>query len=344
MNEPSSRRILVTGAAGFIGCNLVRRLLSEGHSVLSVDSLTYAGRKDSLPEWGAGSRHEFLEADIGDTAKMQEALGRFAPQWIFNLAAETHVDRSIDDPTVFFQTNVLATVNLLGATLFYWNALPENEKNDFRFIHISTDEVFGQLAEDGKFSENSHYQPRSPYSASKAAADHAVRAWQATYGLPTIITHCANNYGPFQNPEKLIPLVITRLLRGETIPVYGKGLQIRDWIYVADHCAALLRVAQRAAIGESYVIGAEQECRNIDLVEKICDLVEELSPPGAKISDAKSQIRFVVDRPGHDFRYALDSSKIQRDLGWKPRSNFDEGLRETVIWYLENPKFWESEV
>ncbi len=335
MSDPlPRRRILITGGAGFIGSHLVRKLLNEGHTVLNVDLLTYAGNLDSLAGCMDHAGHEFLKADICEENLMMEAISSFRPDWIFHLAAETHVDRSIDGPSRFFQTNVLGTVSLLKAATSHWESLPDGGKADFRFIHTSTDEVFGSSPEGESFSESSSYEPGSPYSASKAASDHAVRAWGNTYGLPAIVTNCSNNYGPSQFPEKLIPVVITNAIRGLPVPVYGQGLQIRDWLHVEDHCDALAVTALRGKVGETYVISGNDEWRNIDLVETILGIIKQ-------VADIRPQIQFVEDRKGHDFRYSLDSTKIRAELGWSPSRNSSDGFRETVGWYLRNRDWWE---
>ena len=333
-DTPPCRRILVTGGAGFIGSHLVRKLLNEGHTVLNVDLLTYAGNLDSLAGCMDHAGHEFLKADICEENLMMEAISSFRPDWIFHLAAETHVDRSIDGPSRFFQTNVLGTVSLLKAATSYWESLSEEKKPDFRFIHTSTDEVFGSAGEGESFNETSPYVPGSPYSASKAASDHAVRSWGNTYGLPVIVTNCSNNYGSFQFPEKLIPVVITNALRGIPVPVYGQGLQIRDWLHAEDHCDALALTALRGKVGETYVISGNDEWRNIDLVETIFGIIKQ-------VADVRPQIQFVEDRKGHDFRYSLDSTKIRTELGWSPSINSSDGFRETVGWYFRNRDWWE---
>ncbi|MFM2196921.1 MAG: dTDP-glucose 4,6-dehydratase [Verrucomicrobiota bacterium] len=330
------KSVLVTGAAGFIGVNLVRKLLLDGHKVLSADALTYAGRKESLGGCLLDRNHEFIRLDITDHEATAAVVTAFSPDWIFHLAAETHVDRSITGPMDFLKTNVLGTGNLLQATLAHWKGMEAARAEDFRFVHVSTDEVFGTLEEDcGGFTETSPYRPRSPYAASKAGSDHAVRAWGITYGLPVIVTNSTNNYGPCQFPEKLIPTVITRALNGQKIPVYGDGRQSRDWIHVEDHCRALGKVAMAGKVGETYLIGGRNEWRNIDLVALLCDLVAEVAGTG----DRRGLIEFVTDRPGHDFRYAVDDSKTRDALGWKPERDFMEGLRETVEWYCSHPEF-----
>jgi dTDP-glucose 4,6-dehydratase len=330
------KSVLVTGAAGFIGVNLVGKLLADGHKVLSADALTYAGRKESLGECLHDTNHSFTKLDITDHEATADLVSAFSPDWIFHLAAETHVDRSITEPMNFLKTNVLGTGNLLQAALSHWKGMEAARAEGFRFVHVSTDEVFGSLEEgSGVFTETSPYCPRSPYAASKAGSDHAVRAWGITYGLPVIVTNSTNNYGPYQYPEKLIPTVITRALKGLRIPIYGDGRQSRDWIHVEDHCRALGKVASAGKVGETYLIGGRNEWRNIDLVSLICDLVAEVAGTG----DRRGLIEFVTDRPGHDFRYAVDDSKIRTELGWKPERDFMEGLRATVEWYCSHPDF-----
>jgi dTDP-glucose 4,6-dehydratase len=329
------KRVLVTGGAGFIGANFVRMLLSRGYQVLTLDALSYAGNIDSLGEFLHHPKHHFIKLDILDDVALKESLLEFSPDWIFHLAAETHVDRSIKSSMGFLKTNVLGTANLLQAAYEYFVELTGSVKDGFRFIHISTDEVFGSVEGDGSFAEDSPYRPRSPYSASKASSDHLVRVWNHTYGLPVILTNGSNNYGPYQHPEKLIPKVITNALRGHKIPVFGQGLQVRDWIHVDDQCEALLLAAQNGKLGETYLIGGGNEWRNIDLVQTLCLLLEEEA-------GILPDIEFIQDRPGHDFRYSIDSSKISRELGWKPSRSFTEGLRDTVLWYLNNRPWWEK--
>ncbi|MBB2496864.1 dTDP-glucose 4,6-dehydratase [Aquipseudomonas ullengensis] len=332
-------RILVTGGAGFIGSALVRHILRQTeHSVLNLDKLTYAGNLESLASVENNSRHQFVQADIGDRETVSRVLAEFQPDAIMHLAAESHVDRSIDGPGEFIQTNIVGTYNLLEATRTYWSGLPEARKHAFRFHHISTDEVYGDLhGVDDLFTETTPYAPSSPYSASKAASDHLVRAWQRTYGLPVLLTNCSNNYGPFHFPEKLIPLVILNALDGKPLPVYGDGLQVRDWLFVEDHARALLKVVSEGQVGETYNIGGHNEQKNIDVVRAICALLEELAPhKPAGLARYEDLITFVKDRPGHDQRYAIDAGKIERELGWVPQETFASGLRKTVQWYLDN--------
>jgi len=331
--------ILVTGGAGFIGSALVRHLIGRtGHRVLNVDKLTYAGNLESLNEVADHPRYRFVQADICDGARMAALLREFAPDVVMHLAAESHVDRSIDGPSAFIETNVVGTCTLLEAVRAYWDGLPAQRRARFRFHHISTDEVFGDLTPtDPPFTEQTPYDPSSPYSASKAASDHLVRAWHRTYGLPVVVTNCSNNYGPYHFPEKLIPLTILNAIEGRPLPVYGDGAQVRDWLFVEDHARALLRVARDGRVGETYNIGGNSERRNIDVVRAICDLLDELRPPeGLPFSSHHELITFVADRPGHDRRYAIDAGKIARELGWRPSECFESGLRKTVCWYLEH--------
>jgi len=334
-------RILITGGAGFIGSALVRHLIQNtDHEVLNYDKLTYAGNLESLHSIATvkASHYEFVQADIVDQAKVSEVLARFQPHAIMHLAAESHVDRSIDGPSEFIQTNIVGTYSLLEATRGYWLTLPADERAAFRFHHISTDEVYGDLhGVDDLFTETTPYAPSSPYSASKAASDHLVRAWHRTYGLPVVVTNCSNNYGPFHFPEKLIPLVILNALAGKPLPVYGNGLQVRDWLFVEDHARALLKVVTEGVVGETYNIGGHNEQKNIDVVRGICALLEELAPQRPEgVTNYADLITYVVDRPGHDQRYAIDAGKIERELGWTPEETFESGLRKTVQWYLDN--------
>ena len=336
-----SKRILVTGGAGFIGSAVVRHIIREtAHQVLVVDKLTYAGNLDSLTPVSNDPRYAFVRADVGDAPKVRELFESFQPDAVMHLAAESHVDRSIDGPGEFIQTNVLGTFTLLQAALGFWRTLPETKRPDFRFHHISTDEVFGSLGDEGLFCETTAYDPRSPYSASKAASDHLVRAWHHTYGLPVVLTNCSNNYGPYHFPEKLIPLIIINALEGLKLPVYGKGANVRDWLYVDDHARALLAAVTEGTVGETYCVGGRNEKTNLDVVETICALMDELAP-SVRIGPRNALITFVPDRPGHDLRYAIDASKIARQLGWEPRETFDSGLRKTVEWYLANRTWWE---
>ena len=332
-------RILVTGGAGFIGSALIRHLIKNtAHEVLNLDKLTYAGNLESLQSIATDTRYEFVQADIVDQAAVSAIIERFQPQAIMHLAAESHVDRSIDGPSDFIQTNIVGTYSLLEAARAYWSTLQEPAKSAFRFHHISTDEVYGDLhGVDDLFTEATPYAPSSPYSASKAASDHLVRAWNRTYGLPVMLTNCSNNYGPFHFPEKLIPLVILNALAGKPLPVYGNGLQVRDWLFVEDHARALLKVVTEGVVGETYNIGGHNEQKNIDVVRGICALLEELAPEHPTgVAQFADLITFVQDRPGHDQRYAIDASKIERELGWVPEETFETGLRKTVQWYLDN--------
>lgn len=334
-------KILITGGAGFIGSNLVHLALEEGHQVIVLDKLTYAGNLDSLSDIENHPAFSFIRGDIADSALVSKILEDHNPQAVMNLAAESHVDRSIDGPEDFIQTNIVGTFRILESCRYHWNALPKEGKDAFRFLHVSTDEVFGSLGQEGYFTESTSYAPNSPYSASKASSDHLVRAYNRTYGLPTLITNCSNNYGPYQFPEKLIPLMINSATRGKALPVYGDGQNIRDWLYVEDHCRALLLALEKGTPGETYNIGGNSERTNIHIVETLCSLLGELTPR----EDGKSyreQITFVKDRPGHDRRYAIDASKIERDLGWKPLETFETGIRKTVAWYLENSDWLEN--
>lgn len=332
-------RLLVTGGAGFIGSAVVRQAVADGHEVITLDALTYAANLANLDSVSGSDRHVFERADIRDRAALDAILARHEPDAVMHLAAESHVDRSIDGPAEFIDTNITGSYTLLEAARAYWGGARDRAGRDFRFHHISTDEVFGTLGETGLFTETTPYAPNSPYSASKAASDHLVRAWHETYGLPVVLSNCSNNYGPFHFPEKLIPVVILSALAGREIPVYGKGENVRDWLFVEDHATALLKVVTAGRIGESYNIGGNAEARNIDIVRRICALMDEMVPAGAPHDRL---IRFVTDRPGHDFRYAIDASKIRADLGWTPSVTLDEGLRRTVRWYLDNAPWWQA--
>jgi len=333
-------KIFATGGAGFIGSALVRHLIEKTpHQVLNVDALTYAGNLASVKTVETSNRYSFAQANICDAAEMTRLVSEYKPDVVTHLAAESHVDRSIDGPADFIQTNLVGTFTLLSAVTEYWKSLEEESRKSFRFHHISTDEVFGALGADGFFTEETSYDPRSPYSASKAGSDHLVRAWHHTYGLPVLITNCSNNYGPYHFPEKLIPLVIIKCLHGEKLPVYGTGQNVRDWLYVDDHVRALTAVFERGTPGESYMIGGRSERTNLAVVETICATLDKIRPR----ADGKSygeQITFVADRPGHDFRYAIDASKLQRELGWAPRESFETGIAHTISWYLDNEAWW----
>jgi len=333
-------KIIVTGGAGFIGSSLVRMIINQtDHQVVNIDKLTYAGHVESLKQIEASERYTFEQVDICDTEEINRIFNEFQPDAIMHLAAESHVDRSIDGSAEFIKTNVNGTHTLLEVAKRYWQKLEGDRKENFRFLHVSTDEVYGELGETGFFTEETPYDPRSPYSSSKASSDHLVRAWYHTYGLPTIITNCSNNYGPYQFPEKLIPVVILKALQGKDIPVYGKGDNVRDWLYVDDHANALLKVIESGVPGETYNIGGHNEKQNIEVVHTICDTLDELVPKEAKY---KEQISFVTDRPGHDFRYAIDASKIEKELGWTPEETFDSGIKKTIQWYLKNMNWVEA--
>ena len=337
-------KILITGGAGFIGSAVIRHLLSDtDHQVMNLDKLTYAGNIKSLAPVCDSERYEFSQTDICDRIALDRVFTQFQPDIIMHLAAESHVDRSIEGPADFIETNIVGTYQLLETTRAYWSQLSSERKTSFRFHHISTDEVYGDLeGSDKLFTETTPYAPSSPYSASKASSDHLVRAWYRTFGLPVILTNCSNNYGPYHFPEKLIPNIILNALAGKELTVYGKGNQIRDWLFVEDHARALVLVATTALAGESYNIGGHNEKQNIEVVHALCDLLEELHPhKPVGITRYKDLITFVKDRPGHDLRYAIDASKIERELGWKPRETFETGLRKTVVWYLENRDWWQ---
>lgn len=336
-------KFLVTGGAGFIGSAVVRELINEtDHEVVNLDKLTYAGNLDSLSGVSGNSRYTFLQADICDASSINTVFEEHQPDVVMHLAAESHVDRSIDGPAEFIQTNVVGTAVLLEAARNYWKGLkksnPEKAQN-FRFHHVSTDEVYGDLEETrGLFTEDTPYAPSSPYSASKAGSDHLVRSWHRTFGMPTLVTNCSNNYGPYHFPEKLIPLMILNALAGKPLPVYGDGQQVRDWLYVEDHARALIKVALEGEVGSTYNIGGHNEKTNLEVVETLCDLLQELVPNDHLYRDL---ITFVTDRPGHDLRYAIDAGKIEKELGWTPRETFETGLRKTVCWYLENTDWWK---
>jgi dTDP-glucose 4,6-dehydratase len=331
-------KIIVSGGAGFIGSALIRFLINEtSHSVVNLDKLTYAGNLDSLTSIAKSERYSFSQIDICNAEAVSKLFTQEQPDLIMHLAAESHVDRSIDGPADFIQTNIVGTFTLLECSRSYWDTLSADKKLDFRFHHISTDEVYGDLGPQGLFSETTSYEPSSPYSASKAASDHLVRAWHRTYKLPVVITNCSNNYGPFHFPEKLIPLMILNALEGKPLPVYGNGQQIRDWLYVEDHARALYKVATEGATGETYNIGGFNEKTNLDVVLTICELLEELKPEKPSGCEAyRDLVTYVADRPGHDLRYAIDASKIERELGWHPAETFESGVRKTVQWYLDN--------
>ncbi|PZQ49492.1 MAG: dTDP-glucose 4,6-dehydratase [Rhodovulum sulfidophilum] len=332
-------KLLVTGGAGFIGSAVVRRAIADGHAVVNVDVLTYAANPANLDSVADDPGYAFEQIDIRDRAELDRVFATHEPDAVMHLAAESHVDRSIDGPAAFIDTNITGTYTLLEAARAYWGGSRDKPGRDFRFHHISTDEVFGTLGATGQFTETTPYAPNSPYSASKAASDHLVRAWGETYGLPVVLSNCSNNYGPFHFPEKLIPVVILNALAGRDIPVYGQGVNVRDWLFVEDHATALLAVVTKGEIGESYNIGGNAEATNIDIVRRICALMDEMDPKGAPHDRL---ITFVKDRPGHDLRYAIDASKIKAELGWEPSVTLDEGLRRTVAWYLEHRPWWQA--
>ena len=335
------QKVIVTGGAGFIGSAVIRYLIANtGASVLNIDKLTYAGNLSSLAEASQSERYAFMHADICDTAALDQAFAAFQPDAVMNLAAESHVDRSIDAPADFIETNIVGTYSLLQAARKYWKTLISERQSTFRFHHISTDEVYGSLGKSGLFTETTAYDPRSPYSSSKAASDHLVKAWFYTYGLPVVVTHCSNNYGPYQFPEKLIPLVILNALDEKPLPIYGKGDNVRDWLYVDDHAEALVLAVEKGAIGQTYNVGGNSEYTNLQVVEAICTVLDELRPR-ASGATYKQLIEFVEDRAGHDKRYAIDATKITQHLGWRPRENFPSGIRKTVQWYLQHPEWWQ---
>jgi dTDP-glucose 4,6-dehydratase len=332
-------RVIVTGGAGFIGSALVRYLVIEkGYEVLNIDALTYAGCLESLRLVDGRANYQFLHADICDRGAIERTVTGYRPDRIMHLAAESHVDRSISNAGEFIQTNIVGTFTLLEAARGFWSGLEGAAKDDFRFLHVSTDEVYGSLGADGLFTEETPYDPSSPYSASKAASDHLVTAWQRTYALPTITSNCSNNYGPYHFPEKLIPLTILNALAGDRLPIYGKGDNVRDWLYVEDHARALDTIIERGRVGETYNVGGRNERRNIDVVRRICAVLDELAPAGRPHADL---IEFVEDRPGHDARYAIDADKLEKELGWRAHENFDSGIAKTVEWYLANEWWWQ---
>jgi dTDP-glucose 4,6-dehydratase len=338
-------KFLITGGAGFIGSAVIRHLMTTTtHQVINLDKLTYAGNLTSLESIADNPNYQFIQGDIADRGLLDTIFADYKPDVVMHLAAESHVDRSIDGPAAFIQSNIIGTYHLLESARAYYQSLTEQQKSHFRFHHVSTDEVFGDLAiDDDKFTELTAYGPSSPYSASKASSDHLVRAWHRTYGLPIVISNCSNNYGPFHFPEKLIPLMIINALQGKSLPIYGKGHQIRDWLFVEDHVRALITVATEGVIGQTYLIGGNNEKTNLEVVQEICNLLNELvaeKPIG--IQDFSQLISFVTDRPGHDLRYAINSSKLQKSLGWQPKETFESGLRKTVIWYLENKNWWQA--
>jgi len=333
-------KIIVTGGAGFIGSALIRYLITNtNHEVINIDKLTYAGHLESLESISNSIRYSFEQVDICDVKQIDRIFEEYKPDVIMHLAAESHVDRSIDGSAEFIKTNIVGTHVLLEGAKKYWAELESEKKNNFRFLHVSTDEVYGSLGDEDLFTEETAYDPRSPYSSSKASSDHLARAWFHTYGLPVLITNCSNNYGPYQFPEKLIPVVILKALQGENIPVYGKGDNVRDWLYVDDHARALWRVIEQGKLGETYNVGGHNEKKNLDVVHAICDTLDDLVPKETKYRD---QISFVTDRPGHDFRYAIDASKIERELGWKPQETFETGIENTIKWYLDNMDWVEA--
>ena len=336
--------ILVTGGAGFIGGNFVLDWLAKAdEAIVNLDKLTYAGNLETLSSLEGNPSHIFVQGDIGDVALVERLLAEHKPRAVVNFAAESHVDRSIHGPGDFIETNIMGTFRLLESVRGYWSALPDADKAAFRFLHVSTDEVYGSLAKDDPaFTETNTYEPNSPYSASKAASDHLVRAWHHTYGLPVLTTNCSNNYGPYHFPEKLIPLMIVNALAGKPLPVYGDGMQIRDWLYVKDHCSAIRRVLEAGRLGETYNVGGWNEKPNIDIVHTVCKLLDEMRPK-ADCASYSTQITYVTDRPGHDRRYAIDARKLEKELGWKPAETFETGIRKTVEWYLANPT-WVANV
>jgi len=341
INFGNQMKILVTGGCGFIGSNfIIEQIRNKDNQILNLDKLTYAGNLENLKSIEWSPNYRFVEGDICDAPLVAKTIGTFQPEAIVHFAAESHVDRSIDGPMAFVETNVIGTATLLNASKSYLEVRgQQSEKNKFRFLHVSTDEVFGSLGEDGFFKETTPYDPSSPYSASKASSDHLVRAWHRTYGFPALITNCSNNYGPYQFPEKLIPLMIANCVDEKPLPVYGKGLNVRDWLYVTDHCDAIYSVLQKGTIGETYNIGGNNEITNINIVNTICSTLDQLKPR-SNGSSYSELITYVTDRPGHDFRYAIDASKINKDLGWSPKETFETGIRKTIQWYLDNEQWW----
>lgn len=332
-------KILITGGAGFIGSAVVRRAVAEGLEVVNLDALKYSANLDNVAEVAASPLYTFEQADICDEDAVRAVFAKHQPDAVMHLAAESHNDRAIEDPLSFVRTNVMGTANLLDAARGYWSGLPDGRKAAFRFHHVSTDEVFGALGETGSFTEETAYDPNSPYSASKAGSDHLARAWHRTFGLPVVLTNCSNNYGPFQFPEKLIPTVISRAMEGKEIPVYGQGLQVRDWLHVDDHAEALLLVIQKGRLGETYCIGGDATVRNIEIVKTLCAHLDKYAPANTPHAE---RIAFVADRPGHDFRYSIDASKLRDELGWSPRIVLTDGLEDTVRWYVENRAWWDG--
>jgi dTDP-glucose 4,6-dehydratase len=331
------RKVLVTGGAGFIGSAVCRRLVADGAAVLNLDALTYAGNLQSLAMIDNAPNYRFAKVDICDRRSVAEAFETFAPDHVIHLAAESHVDRSITAGDAFIQTNIVGTFSMLEAARAYWQALPPQRRDAFRFLHVSTDEVYGSLEDEGAFVEETRYDPSSPYSASKAAADHLVSAWARTYGFPAVISNCSNNYGPYHFPEKLIPLIILNAVHGKPLPVYGAGANVRDWLYVDDHARALDVIVTRGRIGEKYNVGGRNERRNIDVVRRICTILDDLRPVARRHD---SLITYVTDRPGHDLRYAIDAAKLERELGWRAHETFESGIEKTVRWYLDNESWW----